>query len=52
MDGQKPEPELPRKRRSARVTAGLVEVFTPYIVRNGQVIYPKRAKVFHFWVKN
>ncbi len=28
-----------------------VEVFTPYIVRNGKTIYPKTAKYFHFWVK-
>ena len=28
-----------------------VEVFTPYITRNGRVIYPKNAKFFHFWIK-
>ena len=28
-----------------------VEIFTPYIVRNGRIIYPKTAKYFHFWVK-
>lgn len=31
---------------------GFREVFTPYIVRNGKVIYPKNAKVFHFFVKS
>ncbi len=30
---------------------GWVEVFTPYIVRNGKTIYPKNAKFFHFWVR-
>lgn len=28
-----------------------VEVFTPYIVKNGKTIYPKNAKFFHFWIK-
>lgn len=27
------------------------EVFCRYIVRNGRVIYPTGAKVFHFWVR-
>lgn len=26
-------------------------VFTPYIVRKGRVIYPKKCKFFKFWVK-
>ncbi len=30
---------------------GYVEVFARYIRRNGRIIYPKRAKFFHFWVK-
>ena len=51
MAEQKPEPRLP-KQPSAKATAGLREVFARYIVRNGKVIYPKHAKVFHFWVKN
>lgn len=29
----------------------MVEVFTPYIVKNGKIIYPKNKKYFHFWVK-
>lgn len=29
----------------------MVEIFTPYIVRNGKIIRPKNAKFFHFWVK-
>ncbi len=28
-----------------------VEVFAPYITRNGRIIYPKNAKCFHFWVR-
>lgn len=27
------------------------EVFCPYVIRNGKIIYPKKAKVFHFYVK-
>jgi hypothetical protein len=27
-----------------------VEVFAAYITRNGKVIYPNNAKVFHFFV--
>lgn len=30
---------------------GMTEVFCRYIVRNGKKIYPKRGKLFHFWVK-
>jgi hypothetical protein len=30
---------------------GYREVFTPYIIKNGKVIYPKSAKVFRFFVK-
>lgn len=29
---------------------GYVMIFPPYIVRNGKVIYPKRAKRFAFCV--
>jgi len=25
-------------------------IFTPYIRKNGQIIYPKHSKVFSFWV--
>lgn len=32
-------------------TAGSREIFCPYVVRNGKIIYPKKAKVFHFFVK-
>lgn len=28
----------------------LVEVFTPYITRNGKRIYRKDGRVWHFWV--
>ena len=31
--------------------AGYREVFCRYIIRNGKKIYPKKAKVFHFFVK-
>lgn len=30
---------------------GYREVFCPYVIRKGKVIYPKKAKVFHFYVK-
>jgi hypothetical protein len=30
---------------------GYREVFCRYIKRNGKIIYPKNAKVFHFFVK-
>jgi hypothetical protein len=30
---------------------GEIEVFCRHIIRKGKVIYPKRAKFFHFWVK-
>ena len=31
--------------------AGYREVFCRYITRNGKRIYPKKAKMFHFYVK-
>jgi hypothetical protein len=30
---------------------GYREVFCPYVIRKGKIIFPKRAKVFHFFVK-
>lgn len=30
---------------------GYREVFCPYVIRKGKVIYPKKAKVFRFFVK-
>lgn len=30
---------------------GYREVFCRYITRNGKRIYPKNAKVFHFYIK-
>jgi hypothetical protein len=30
---------------------GCREVFCPYVIRKGKIIYPKKAKVFHFYVK-
>jgi Zn/Cd-binding protein ZinT len=30
---------------------GYREVFCRYIRRNGKIIYPKKAKAFHFFVK-
>ncbi len=30
---------------------GYREVFCRYITKNGKRIYPKKAKVFHFFVK-
>lgn len=31
-------------------TAEMVEVFCRYIWKNGKRIYPKKSKVFHFWI--
>nr|DAJ33774.1 MAG TPA: hypothetical protein [Caudoviricetes sp.] len=28
------------------------EVFCRYIKKNGQIIYPKKGKFFHFWIKD
>lgn len=50
MSESNPEPKL-RKQYSAKAKPGYTEVFTPFIVVKGKVIYPKHAKVFHFWVK-
>lgn len=36
---------------SKKARSGYREVFCRYIVRNGKRIYPKRAKVFHFFVR-
>jgi hypothetical protein len=30
---------------------GMIEIYCRYIVINGKRIYPKNAKVFHFFVK-
>lgn len=30
---------------------GYIEIFAPYIRKNGRVYYPKNSKFFHFWVK-
>lgn len=30
---------------------GYKEIFCAYIVKNGKRIYPKKGKLFHFWVK-
>lgn len=27
-----------------------IEVFCRYIRKNGKIIYPKNARLFHFWV--
>lgn len=43
------------KRKSIKQASsdnGGVEIFCRYITRNGKRIYPKRAKFFHFWVKD
>lgn len=37
--------------QSATPTRELIEVFCRYIVKKGKVIYPKRAKCFHFFIK-
>ena len=28
-----------------------VEIFAPYIRKNGRIYYPKNSKYFHFWIK-
>jgi len=30
---------------------GYKEVFCRYVIRHGKTIFPKKAKVFHFFVK-
>jgi hypothetical protein len=37
--------------KKATPRPGYREVFCRYIIRNGKIIYPKNAKVFHFYVK-
>ena len=37
--------------KDSRNASGWVEIFTPYITRNGRIIYPKNAKYVHFWVR-
>jgi hypothetical protein len=34
-----------------KVQPGYREVFCRYVRRNGKIIYPKKARVFHFFVK-
>ena len=51
MIERRPDVDELRKKPSAKENAGR-EVFCRYIRRNGKIIYPKNAKVFHFWVKN
>lgn len=36
---------------SKNLRSGYREVFCRCIKRNGKIIYPKKAKVFHFFVK-
>jgi len=33
------------------VPKGYREIFCRYIRKNGKIIYPKKAKFFHFFVK-
>lgn len=33
------------------VQNGWVEIFAPYVKRNGRIIYPKNKKYFHFYVR-
>lgn len=47
---RKPEPD--DQSGSGQEDAVKFWVFTPYIVRNGIRIYPKRAKVFRFPAKH
>ena len=37
--------------KTTKPRPGYREVFCPYVIRKDKVIYPKKAKVFHFWVK-
>lgn len=27
-------------------------VFTPYVRRNGRIVYPRRSRFFRFWVED
>jgi hypothetical protein len=36
---------------SKKLRPGYREVFCRYVIRNGKIIYPKKARVFHFFVK-
>ncbi len=31
--------------------SGVKEVYCRYVIRNGKVCYPKKGKLFHFFVK-
>ncbi len=37
--------------KDRKCPAGYREVFCRYIMRHGKIIYPKKAKFFHFFVK-
>ena len=39
------------KDKPGKEEPALIEVFCRYIVRNGKRIYPKNARLFHFFVK-
>jgi len=43
----------PRKEKpvNKQPKAGYGEIFCRYVIRNGKIIYPRKAKVFHFYVK-
>jgi hypothetical protein len=45
---------LPRKEKAMEKKSprpGYREVFCAYVIRKGKIIYPKKAKVFHFFIK-
>lgn len=51
MTDEQAVPDKCSKRLSVPRNAQVIEVFTPYIRRrDGRVIYPKHAKVFHFFI--
>ena len=37
-------------KNSSQPKPGYIEIFCKYIVRKGKIIYPNRAKFFHFYV--
>ncbi len=47
----KVEPQKGEAMKKKTPRAGYREVFCRYIIRNGKIMYPKKAKVFHFYVR-
>jgi hypothetical protein len=48
---RKVEPQKGDSMEKKLSRLGYREMFCRYILRNGKIIYPKKAKAFHFFVK-